>query len=187
MTVRTLEDPPGGVLMWLIVGLELVTFAIAFVMLAVFRAQSPDVFRVGQESLSTGVAAALTLVLVTSGALAAEAVHAYRAGQLARARGLLWAAVVSGLAFVAVKVVDTRGHLAAGHGLGLDDFWDSYFLGTGFHFLHVLVGLALLAGVAMKLGKEEVEVETVAAVALFWHLCDAVWFFLLPMFFARSA
>lgn len=187
-SIRTLEDPPGGVLMWLIVGLELVTFAIAFVMMAIFRAQAPDVFRAGQESLSTSVAAALTLVLVTSGALAAEAVHSYRAGQVARTRGFLWAAIVSGFGFVALKIADTRGHLAAGHRLGMNDFWDSYFLGTGFHFLHVLVGLALLVGIALKLrGPEKVDVETVAAVALFWHLCDAVWFFLLPMFFARSA
>jgi nitric oxide reductase NorE protein len=186
--VRTLEDPPGGVLMWLIVTLELVTFGIAFVMMGLFRAQSPAAFAEGQSSLSTSVAAALTLVLLTSGALAAEAVHAYREGKVARARGWLWGAIASGFGFVALKVIDTRAHLAAGHRLGSSDFWDAYFLGTGFHFLHVLVGLALLVGVALKLrGREQVEVETVAAVALFWHLCDVAWFFLLPMFFARSA
>lgn len=182
---RPLDAPPGGVLMWLIVGLELVTFAIALVMIAALRASEPALFAVGQASLSPAVGLALTLLLVSSGALAAEAVHAARGGRFERAQAFFGAAIALGLGFVGLKVFDTRAHLDAGHGLGSSDFWDAYLLGTGFHFVHVLVGLLLLAGVAVGLKKSR-DPELVAAVALFWHLCDLAWFFLFPLFFARS-
>lgn len=185
--VRKLEDPPGGVLMWLIVGLELVTFGIAFVMVALERSADAASFRAGQASLSPAMGLAFTLLLVTSGALAAEGVHACRAGALARARNLVAAACALGVGFVALKVADTRAHLAAGHGLGSSDFWDAYLLSTGFHLLHVLVGVALLGWAALRLGRApKPDPEDIAAVALFWHLCDLAWFFLFPLFFARS-
>lgn len=184
-TTRALDAPPGGVLMWLIVALELVTFAIAFVMIGAFRASEPAAFAAGQAALSPTMGLSLTLLLVTSGALAAEAVHVARDGRFARAQGFFFAAIALGLGFVGLKLFDTGAHLDAGHRLGTSDFWDAYFLGTGFHFVHVLVGLALLTFVALSLQKKR-DAELAAAVALFWHLCDLAWFFLFPLFFARS-
>ena len=184
---RPLTEPPGGVLMWLIVALELVTFAMVFTLIGVLRMQQPALFHAGQAALSSTVGLVFTLLLITSGLLAAEAVHAYRLTRTHRAQRFLFAAIALGLAFVAFKLHDTAGHLAAGHRLGGDDFWDAYFLGTGFHLAHVLVGLVLLSVVAFRLHRARPpELETVAAVALFWHLCDLAWFFLFPLFFARA-
>ncbi len=185
---RPLSEPPGGVLMWIIVSLELVTFSIVFVMLAVFRASEPALFREGQQSLSPTVGLALTLALITSGALAAEAVHSFRKGRFGRSRFFYFAAIASGLVFVGLKVRDYAAHFAEGHRLGTNDFWDAYFLGTGFHFAHVLVGLALLIAVGSRVGKTRFtdEETAIAGTALFWHMCDLAWFFLFPLFFARA-
>jgi len=170
--------------MWLIVGLELLTFAIVLVMLAVLRASQPAVFGAGRAALSANTGLALTLLLVTSGALAAAGVHRYRLGHDASARALLIAAAVGGLGFVGLKLKDYAEHIAAGHQLGSNDFWDAFYLGSGFHLAHVLVGLVLLTGLVVRLGRApRLGVETVAAVALFWHLCDVVWFFLFPFFY----
>lgn len=185
---RALSDPPGGVLMWIIVGLELVAFAIVLALIAWVRASQPDVFRAGQAALDLGTGIALTLSLLTSGGLAAGAVHAWRGGALDRARQMFGAAVSVGLVFVAIKVADFALKIRAGHGLGVDDFWDAYIIGTGFHFAHVLVGLGLLTWVGARLGRARFEDEetAVAGSALFWHMCDVAWFFLFPLFFARS-
>lgn len=185
---RALDDPPGGLLMWIVVALELAAFAMVLGLIAYLRGAQTAVFRAGQAALHPGVGLALTLSLITSGWLAAEGVHAFRRSEFSRARRFYGAAVGTGLVFVGVKLYDYQSKVAAGFGLGTNDFWDAYFLGTGFHFLHVLVGLVLLAVVGRKIGRAKFEdAETaVAGTALFWHMCDLVWFFLFPLFFARS-
>lgn len=178
--------PPGGLLMWIVVTLELVTFSLVFVVVAATRAGDPEVFAAGQALLDPRLGLALTVALLTSGWLAAEAVHAVRRGRIPRARHFYAASVAAGLAFVVLKVVDYVTKSQAGLHLG-DDFGSMYLLATGFHFAHVLVGLAMLAYVGLRLGRAPFEDEetAVAGTALFWHMCDLAWFFLFPLFYAR--
>jgi nitric oxide reductase NorE protein len=184
---RALHDPPGGLLMWIVVGLELAVFALVFGLIAYLRASDPALFAMGQAALDPTVGLGFTITLLTSGFLAAEGVHAFRDGRIDRARGYYAGAVAFGVAFVALKVQDYAGKLGAGFVLGTNDFWDAYLLGTGFHFAHVLVGLGLLAYVGASLGKTKFEDDetTVAGIALFWHMCDIAWFFLFPLFYLR--
>lgn len=183
-----LLSPPGGLLMWIVVALELFAFAMVFGVIAHLRATQPAVFIEGQRALSPMHGVALTVVLVTSGWLAAEAVSAVRGGRLTAARRYYAGAVASGLAFVVIKVVDYAEKARAGLSLGRTDFWDAYFLGTGFHFVHVLLGLVLLSYVGLRVGRTKFEDEetTVAGTALFWHMCDVAWFFLFPLLYVRS-
>lgn len=174
-------------LLWLIVALELVTFGMVFILLGHQRAENPAAFAEGQGALSVPLGLSLTLLLVTSGALAAQGVHAFRTKALAVARRWFLGAGGLGVVFVVVKFIDYARHVSEGHRLGASDFWDSYFLATGFHFVHVLVGVGLLLGVAARVGRTTFSDEETAIVgsALFWHLCDVAWFFLFPLFFAR--
>ncbi len=183
----TLETPPGGLLLWIIVALELGTFAMVLGAVAYLRGADPAAFRDGQAALDPRVGAALTGALVTSGWLAAEGVHAYRAGRLLWTRRYFGGAVLSGVGFAALKLYEYVGKARAGLGLGSSDFWDLYLLGTGFHFVHVLIGLGLLTAVGLQAGRRPFDdPETaVAGTALFWHMCDLVWFFLFPLFFVR--
>jgi nitric oxide reductase NorE protein len=184
---RALLDPPGGLLMWIVVGLELAVFAMIFFLVAYLRVHDPELYAAGQAALDPQVGLGLTITLVTSGWLAAEAVHAYRAADVARARRFYAGAVAVGAFFVALKVHEYASKIGGGFVLGTNDFWDAYLLGTGFHFAHVLVGLGLLAYVGAKIGRTKFEDEetAVAGTALFWHMCDLAWFFLFPLFFVR--
>jgi nitric oxide reductase NorE protein len=130
----------------------------------------------------------LTVALVTSGWLAAEAVHACRQARFAVARRFYAGAIASGVGFVGLKVHDWVALVRQGHHLGSNDFWDAWFLGTGFHLVHVLVGLLLLGLVATRVGRTRFEDDetAIAGTALFWHLCDLAWFFLFPLFFVRG-
>lgn len=181
-----LGEPPGSLLVWMIVALELCTFGMVFLVLAHLRAAQPQVFAEGQAALTPAFGLGLTLLLLSSGALAAQAVDRARAGAPAAARRRFQAAIALGLGFVALKLWDFGHLVAAGHRLGASDFWDAYFLSTGFHLLHVVVGLALL-GVASRVGKARFEDEetAVAGPALFWHMCDVAWLVLFPLLFAR--
>ena len=184
---RPLLEPPGGLLMWIVVACELLAFTIGFFLLVDLRVSEPEVFRAGQAALSPAMGLALTLTLVTSGWLLAEGVHAYRLARVELARRYYGLAALTGLGFVGLKIADYAGKMQHGFGLGVDSFWDAYFLGTGFHFVHVLLGLVLFGGVGLRLGKTKFEDEetAVAGTALFWHMCDVAWFFLFPLFYAR--
>lgn len=190
---RQLSDPPGGLLLWIVVGLELVTFSIVFLALALYRGRNPAEFASRQSALDPQLGLALTLILVLSGMLAALAVGAYRRGRPFRARKYFIAAAATGVLFLVLKSVDYAQHAAAGHGLSSHDFWAAYILSTGFHFAHVLVGTALLVVAAWRVaspadtrpGTDAVDPETlIAGSALFWHMCDIAWFFLFPLFYA---
>ncbi|MCA9550657.1 MAG: cytochrome c oxidase subunit 3 [Myxococcales bacterium] len=179
-------DPPGGALMWIIVALELTTFALAFVVLGRLRVDSAELFAAGQAHLEPRFGLLLTVVLLLSGWLVAEGVHAYRHEKLVRVRRLYLAGVALGAIFLGLKAYDYAAMARAGVGLG-DDFGAAYFLATGFHALHVLGGLGMLLWVALRVGRKPFEdAETaVAGTALFWHMCDLAWLFLFPLFYVR--
>ena len=61
--------------------------------------------------------------------------------------------------------------------------WAStYFLLTGFHALHVLIGLIVFAMMlTMTLdGREPAAIENIG---LYWHFVDLVWIFLFPLLY----
>lgn len=185
---QILARPPGGILMWIVVGVELLAFGMVFVLISALRTVDPGAFAAAQRELDPAMGLAMTFALLTSGWLAAEAVHAFRASRIARARGWFAASALTGIAFVGLKIADYAAKYRVGHGLGSGDFWDAYLLGTGFHFAHVIVGVALLSYVSAGLGRvrwSDAE-TTVVGAALFWHMCDIAWFFLFPLFYVRA-
>ena len=153
--------------------------------LANFRAENAEAFAVGQRFLDRGYGLAQTIALLTSGWFVAEAVHAHRRERNTLARRFYIASICAGLVFASLKVVGYVSKSRAG--LGLDsDFGALYFLATGFHFLHVLVGLTMLTYVAVRIGRKPFEDDetATAGTGLFWHMCDLAWFFLFPLFYA---
>lgn len=184
LATRALLEPPGGILMWIVVTLELVTFGIILLIVTRFRASEPSVFAAGQRLLDPSFGLGLTLLLLTSGWLVAEAVHSVRLDRLTRARWFYAAGIGMGLVFVGLKVYDYVVKRALGLGLN-DDFGAAYTLATGFHLAHVLVGLVMLVYVATRVGRKPFEQEetAVAGTALFWHMCDIAWLFLFPVFY----
>jgi nitric oxide reductase NorE protein len=173
-------------LMWIIVALELLTFALVFVLIVSFRTGAPETFSAGQALLHPAGGLAQTLVLLTSGWLIAEAVHAFRSGNVPRTRRFYAAGIAAGLGFVVLKVHDYAAKSRAGLTMD-DDFGAAYFLATGFHLLHVVVGLLMLVYVATRVGRKPFEDDetAVAGTGLFWHMCDIAWFFLFPLFYLR--
>src|SRR5437763_1136637 len=69
---------------------------------------------------------------------------------------------------------------------GLATFWTLYFLTTGLHAVHVTAGLAVLAGLAVRVHRGSVVPAApypLALGAMFWHLVDAIWIFVWPLFY----
>ncbi len=174
-----LDALPGNLMMWILIFSELAVFGVAFVGFAIARVLDPATFAVGQAHLNGTLGALNTMVLVTSGYLAARAVAAGRRGAVKQARRAMLAAAAVGSVFLAVKAVEYSATLGAGLTIDSDTFFTLYFLLTGFHALHVVLGIVILLLVSRS-GPETL-VENLETGAAFWHMVDLVWVILYPL------
>jgi nitric oxide reductase NorE protein len=174
-----LDALPGNLMMWILIFSELAVFGVAFVGFAIARVLDPATFAAGQAHLNGTLGALNTMVLVTSGYLAARAVAAGRRGAAKQARRAMLAAAAVGSVFLAVKAVEYSATLGAGLTIDSDTFFTLYFLLTGFHALHVVLGIVILLLVSRS-GAETL-VENLETGAAFWHMVDLVWVILYPL------
>jgi nitric oxide reductase NorE protein len=171
-----LEGLPGDPMMWVLVFSELVAFGLFLGAFIVARAIRPAVFASGQTELDLALAGYNTIVLVTSGWAAAKAVASARADERRRARLCLLLAMALGGAFVTIKLVEYAREIGGGIGLETSVFFTLYFLLTGFHLLHVCLGIVILAVVCRRADPVHVETGTV-----FWHMVDLIWIVMFPI------
>ena len=169
---------PGDLAMWLFILAELAVFALFFALYGVHRARQPALFAQGQASLRLGSALVNTLLLIAGSAAVAASVRAFAANQLARGARLLGWTWLSGAVFLLLKGEEFAHLFAAGASLSSDDFWMFYLSLTVFHFLHVVLGMVIIAAVWLRARRgaygavDHVGVETAAA---YWHMVDLVW------------
>lgn len=179
-TSKTHDEPagplPGELLMWVLILSELAVFGAGLMAFLAVRLTDPQGFAEAQSHLHRTGAAANTLVLVTSGWLAALASSAAEAGRTRRLRGLLAAAILLGGVFLVLKAVEYADLFAQGIGTETHAFYTFSFLLTGFHAAHVLAGMVLLAGVGWLATPRAVETG-----AAFWHMVDLIWVLLVPV------
>ncbi|CAO3361009.1 cytochrome c oxidase subunit 3 [Azospirillum palustre] len=170
---------PGNLMMWILIFSELAVFGVAFLGFAVARVLDPAIFAAGQAHLNGTAGALNTMVLVTSGYLAAKGVAAGRRGAVPQARRAMMMAAAVGSVFLAVKAVEYSATLGAGLTIDTDSFFTLYFLLTGFHALHVVLGIVILLLVGRS-GPDTL-VENLETGAAFWHMVDLVWVILYPL------
>jgi nitric oxide reductase NorE protein len=171
-----LEGLPGDPMMWVLVFSEFAAFGLFLGAFIVAHAVRPAVFASGQAALDVSLAGYNTIVLVASGWAAAKGAASARAAERRRARLWLLLAMALGGAFVAIKLVEYAYEIGGGIGLETSVFFTLYFLLTGFHLLHVCLGIIILAVVCRRADPVYVETGTV-----FWHMVDLVWIVMFPI------
>ncbi len=173
-----LAELPGDFMMWVLIISELLVFGAALLAFLAVRAAKPEIFAAGQASLNATAGALNTVVLVTSGMLAARALALRRQEERRKARISLAAAGGLGIIFLLVKWVEYSSEFAKGIGIETSPFFTFYFLITGFHALHVVAGIVILALVA----RWDSVRNTETGIA-FWHMVDLVWVLLFPIIY----
>lgn len=171
-----LSDLPGNPLMWILIISELLVFGAFFIGFAAARLFDPAVFAAGQATLDVRLGGLNTFVLVTSGWLAAKAVQRRILADAQASRPWLYGAMALGVVFLVVKGTEYADKAAHGYGLETNTFYTLFYLMTGFHALHVVMGLAILGIVAWKNSVDSLETG-----AAFWHMVDLVWLILFPL------
>lgn len=174
----------GDLGVWFVILLELLTFAILFVAYAFARNREPAVFQAGQATLDLHSGALNTVLLITGSWCVARAVQAVRRDAVQAGARWLLGALVCGGGFVVVKLAEYAGKAQAWADMGDDTFYMLYFMLTGFHFLHVVVGMIAIVYLWWRTrrgayGRHDCHaLETGAA---FWHMVDLLWIVLFPL------
>ncbi|MGP5307358.1 cytochrome c oxidase subunit 3 family protein [Vreelandella alkaliphila] len=169
---------PGNPLMWVLILSEMLVFTAFFALYAGQRALDPALFTASQQQLDPVLGGLNTLVLLTSGLFVAFAVEAISAKRIQRSRQWLGAAILLGLLFCVIKVVEYTSKFAAGITPETNVFFGFYYGLTAFHFAHVVFGLALLGLVSWR-----TSIENLETAAAFWHMVDLIWILLYPLIY----
>ncbi|MCP5087571.1 MAG: cytochrome c oxidase subunit 3 family protein [Rhodobacteraceae bacterium] len=172
-----LDELPGELMIWVLIVSELLVFGAGLLAFLGVRATDPAGFAADQDSLNRVAGAINTIVLVSSGYFAARAAQAAD-GPAGTTRGWLGAAAALGLVFLAVKWIEYAEKASKDIGIESSDFFTFYYLLTGFHAMHVVAGLVIFAGLAIRPSRNALR----AGVA-FWHMVDLVWVLLFPVIY----
>lgn len=177
--------PPGGILMWIIIFLELITFGMALVALAFYGKEEAEVFHTSRLQLNITIGAINTVFLLTSGFFMATAVHQYKENNLQKSSLYFKLTMLGGILFLILKSIEYYHKIEAGITLETNMFFTFYWLLTAFHLIHVIMGLIILVwtnhGMTQK--NSDTQVEDIEACAAFWHMCDLIWLLLFPVLY----
>ena len=174
---------------WVVVFGELSVFTLFFSVFLYYRALSPELFQASSATLSQGLGALNTIILLTSSWFVASAVSAFQQVS-GRERALRYfvCAFMCGAAFVLVKIFEYGSALGDGVNVLTDEFFMFYFMLTGIHLMHLLVGMILLGATALHLRGALATGSTtsdtlVGFSSCFWHMLDIVWIVLFPLLY----
>lgn len=165
--------------------MDITAFGAFLAIFMVERLGDPAGFASGASKLHAGLGWANTFILVTSGAMVAMAEHAFHAH--GPWRRWLGAGIATGSLFAAIKLFEYRERSAAGV-TAEDMFTGYYFVLTGLHFAHYLVGMALLGVLLLCRDKSRLRRASVfGAIALYWHMVDVLWLLIFPVIYLQVA
>ena len=182
---KSIFYPPGGVLIWILIFLELVTFGGALIAMTVLSKSNQELFHASKLLLNINYGSINTLVLLTSGFFIATAVHLFKQSNFKKSARFVLLAIVFGLLFIVIKTLEYAHKIDAGITLEFNTFFTFYWLLTGFHLIHVMVGLFILTVFYFSLIQKDVvlKAEDFEAGAAFWHMCDLIWLVLFPVIY----
>jgi len=182
ISFKNIYYPPGGIMLWIIIFLELGTFGLGLVGLAYYGTLTPALFHDARLHLNTLLGTINTLVLLISGYTMASAVEAFRSGSNTKAKGLMKITLIGGALFLALKSYEYYEKLGSGLEMWDNMFYTFYWLLTGFHLVHVVVGMVILAYMSFKINavKSPTDALDLESGAAFWHMCDLIWLLLFP-------
>ncbi|WP_233716192.1 cytochrome c oxidase subunit 3 [Mycolicibacterium vinylchloridicum] len=161
--------------MWVMVLGDLVIFGGYFIVFMIYRTMNPTAFLAAQQHLHITIGVVNTVILLTSSWFVARAVLCVRAGDHDRAVRLLWGGAACGTAFMVLKCSEWYREIVAGQ-TNSDMFYSFYYVITGVHLVHVMIGLIVLGVLVRELrapGRRRAWM--VESGATYWHMVDLLW------------
>ncbi len=190
------DDEGSKMGMWLFLFTELLLFGGMFILYASYRFMYPDAFKVAAMRLDTLIGAVNTILLLTSSLTVVIAIIALRRNQKTFSIYMLLFTVVAGGAFLVNKYFEwsakfhhgiyPKGPAMADMSDGENVFFGLYYVMTGLHALHIVVGLVFILFMVYFIMKDKQTADNnqrLENAGLYWHLVDIIWIFLFPLFY----
>jgi nitric oxide reductase NorE protein len=117
------------------------------------------------------------------------AVQAAQKGERTRVARYLLLAMLVGACFAGTKLYEYAEKFKAGITMLSNEFFMYYFIFTGIHFLHFLVGMAALAVCLVKSRSQSIDrkyVVFIESCASYWHMVDLLWIVLFPLLYLQQ-
>jgi len=186
--------------MWVFLVTEIMFFGGLFLAYLVYRSAQPDAFQEASAHLSIFWGGLNTAVLIFSSLTMALAVRAAQTSLPAKTQ-VMWlvATMVLGSVFLGVKAIEYTDKFNEGivpgpyfntaiwtHPAGVEQFYALYFMMTGLHALHMVIGIGLMAVIAWMAWRRQFDSSYYTPVevsGLYWHFVDIVWIFLFPLLY----
>ena len=185
---------------WVFLATEVMFFGGMFTGYTVYRNLYPLAFSLASRHLEVSLGTASTVVLIGSSLTMALAIRAAQVGRWRLQIGYLIATMLLGSMFLVVKGIEYHytwvDHLMPGPGFdvaafGLEGprariFYSFYFVMTGVHAFHVVVGLGILAWITRRAARGDFIPAHHTALGMsghYWHFVDVVWIFLFPLLY----
>jgi cytochrome c oxidase subunit III len=185
--------------MWVFLVTEVLFFGGLFMVYTVYRTWYPAEFATASHTLNITLGTINTAVLITSSLTMALAVHAAQLGQRRLIMLFLIATMALGAVFLGIKGVEYYAkfeeHHVPGPGFRFEEpqfaahaqiFFSLYFLMTGLHALHMIIGFGIMLFMLGWTWKGSITAEYYAPIeiaGLYWHFVDIVWIFLFPLLY----
>ena len=184
--------------MWVFLATEVLFFGGLFAMYLVYRHWYPEAFTAGSRGLLVWAGTTNTAVLITSSLTMALAVQAAQMGQRRTLMVFLVLTMMLGCAFLGIKAFEYYTEYSEHHVPGLtfqfeaqqfrhaQIFFSLYFVMTGLHALHMIIGLGIMAVMLWWSIRGTITREYASPIeisGLYWHFVDIVWIFLFPLLY----
>ncbi len=182
--------------MWLFLYTEIILFGGLFVLYAVYFSRYTEDFIEGGRQLSRLFGVINTVILLVSSFAVAAAVTAIQKNESKRAMAGLWVALACGLVFLVNKYFEWTHKIDLGifpnsekliNGpAGQNMFFGLYYIITGLHGIHIMIGMTLLVISLAWVRTGKVSRERFSMLensGLYWHLVDLIWIFIFPLFY----
>ncbi len=192
--------------MWLFLATEIMFFGTLFTALTVYRLLYPTAFELASSRLNWQIGSINTIVLLISSLMMALAVYSVRTGRSKALIMFLLLTAALGGCFLALKAYEYYDDYEKGLILGsqfrasdwfavglttpqvpqVKLFLLLYWIMTGFHALHMVIGIVAVVTIAALAKRGHFDAHyygPVEVTGLYWHFVDVVWIFLLPMLY----
>ncbi|MEJ5262444.1 MAG: cytochrome c oxidase subunit 3 family protein [Ignavibacterium sp.] len=190
------DDVASRMGMWLFLFTELLLFGGMFILYSVYRFTHPNEFHIAAKELNTIIGTFNTAILLTSSLTMALSIAAIQRQQKTLSIIFQLLTIVLALGFMVNKYFEWGAKFHHGIYPGSDTllskpsgeilFFGLYYVMTGLHGLHVVIGVVIIAFMTRFTMKDVITHDNyvkLEAAGLYWHLVDIIWIFLFPLFY----
>lgn len=183
-TGRRIPGEPG---LWVFVLGDMTLFGVFFLAFVVARKQTPESFAATAELLDVWSGLFNTVVLLSSSFCVLVALKALVDGRIVRARLFLVVTASLGVAFAIVKASEYQHLSTLGVSPTTNLFSTYYYVLTGIHLSHVIIGTVLLCACVFRLRTRTGDQRFTEGAGAYWHMVDALWMVLFPLLYLVPA